>query len=45
MAPKPSNDNSTYTNEIKLNFDKLKNCPVQKVKVDVTKIIINSLAS
>ena len=38
MAPKSSNDNSAYKNEINLNLDKLKNGQVQKGKVDLTKI-------
>ena len=45
MPPKSSNDNSAYKNQIKLNLDKLKNGNVQKVKVDLTKNIIKSLAS
>ena len=45
MAPKSSNDNSNYINQIKLNLDKLKNGDLQKVNVDLTKINIKTLAS
>ena len=43
--PKSLNDNSKYITEIKLNLDKLKNGNLQKVKVDLTKINIKTLAS
>ena len=45
MAPKSSNDNSNYINQIKLNLDKLKKNQIQNVKVDLTKINIKTLAS
>ena len=45
MPPKSSNDNSAYKNQIKLNLDKLKHGNVQKVKVDLTKVHIKTLAS
>ena len=45
MAPKSSNDNSNYINQIKLNLEKLKNGNLQKVNVDLTKINIKTLAS
>ena len=45
MPPKSSNDNSAYTNNIKLDLDKLKNNQVQHVKVGLTKVNIRTLAS
>ena len=40
-----SNGNTDYINQIKLNLDKLKNGNIQKVKVDLQKINIKTLAS
>ena len=45
MAPKSSNDNSSYKSKIKLDLEKLKNNQIQNVKVDLTKINIKTLAT
>ena len=45
MAPKSSNDNSAYKSKLKLYLEKLKNNHIQNVKVDLTKIHINTLAT
>ena len=45
MAPKSSNDNSAYKIKTKLDLEKLKNNQIQNVKVDLTKIDINVLAT
>ena len=45
MAPKSSNDNSAYKSKIKLDLEKLKNNQIQNVKVDLTKVNINTLAT
>ena len=45
MAPKSSNDNSAYKSKIKLDLEKLKNNQIQNVKVDLTKIDIQTLAT
>ena len=45
MTTKTLNNNSNYTNQIKLNLEKLKNNQIQHVKVDLTKINIKTLAS
>ena len=44
MAPKVQNEN-TYKDQIKLNLQRLKENQIQKVKVDLTKISIKTLAS
>ena len=45
MAPKSSNDNSAYKSKIKLDLEKLKNNQIQNVKVDLTKVNIQTLAT
>ena len=45
MAPESSNDNSAYGSKIKLDLEKLKNNQTQKVKIDLTKINIKTLAT
>ena len=42
--PKSPNDNSSYKSKIKLDLEKLKNGQFQHVKVDLTKMNINTLA-
>ena len=44
MPPNNSNARSAYKHKIKLNLEKLENGEVQATKVDLTRIIINSLA-
>ena len=44
MPPKSSNVKSEYKQKITLNLDKLKNSIIQKAKVDLSKIKINTLA-
>ena len=44
MPPKSSNDSSAYKNKIKLYLEKL-NGKLQHVKVDLTQININTLAT
>ena len=45
MATKPSNNNSAYKSKIKLDLGKLKNNQIQHVKVDLTKVVIKTLAA
>ena len=44
MPPKSSSDNLSYKKKIKLDLDKLKNCDIQKVKVDLSKFNLKKLA-
>ena len=44
MPPKSSSDNLSYEKKIKLDLDKLKNCDIQNVKVDLSKINVKKIA-